>query len=60
LGISREIIKVNHKLIILKGKNALKEINELPEKVKYRYELNKSITNEESKIIIFDIKKNTK
>ena len=60
LGISRESIKVNHKLIILKGKNALKEINELPEKVKYRYELNKSITNEESKIIIFDIKKNTK
>ena len=58
--ISREIIKVNHKLIILKGKNALKEINELPEKVKYRYELNKSITNEESKIIIFDIKKDTK
>ena len=57
LNISREIIKVNHKLIILKGKNAINEINELSEKVKYRYVLNSSITNAESKIIIFDITK---
>ena len=56
IQISREIIKVNHKLIILKGKNAKSEINSLKPKVNYRYDLKKSITDEESKIIIMDIK----
>ena len=57
MDISRENIKVNHKLIILKGKNALKEINILQNKEKYRYEVKHSITDKESKILIFDIKK---
>lgn len=57
MNVSREIIKVNHKLIILKGKNAINEINELPGNEKYRYELSKSITDKDSKIIIFDMTK---
>ena len=57
LNISRENIKVNHKLIILKGKNALEEINMLQMKEQYRYEVKDSITDKESKILIFDVKK---
>ena len=57
LNISRENVKVNHKLIILKGKNALVEINMLQMKEQYRYELKDSITDKESKILIFDMKK---
>jgi len=56
MKISREIVKVNHKLIILKGKNAVNEINNLQPKVNYRYELQNSITDQESKIIIMDVK----
>jgi len=56
MRISREIITVNHKLIILKGKNAKNEINSLQPKVNYRYSLKKSITDPESKIIIMDVK----
>jgi len=56
MRISREIVKVNHKLIILKGKNAVNEINNLQPKVNYRYELQNSITDQESKIIIMDVK----
>jgi len=57
LNISRENVKVNHKLIILKGKNALEEINMLQMKEQYRYEVKDSITDKESKILIFDVKK---
>jgi 16S rRNA (guanine527-N7)-methyltransferase len=57
LRISREIIKVNHKLIILKGKNAEKEIKELNNNFNYRYRLEKSITSPDSKIVIVEIKK---
>ena len=57
MNISRENTKVNHKLIILKGKNALEEINMLQMKEQYRYEVKDSITDKESKILIFDIKK---
>ena len=57
LNISRENVKVNHKLIILKGKNALDEINMLQMKEQYMYEVKDSITDKESKILIFDIKK---
>ena len=57
IRISREIIKVNHKLIILKGKKAEFEIKSLQPKLNYRYDLIKSITNKESKIIIIDFKK---
>jgi len=57
IRISREIIKVNHKLIILKGKKAEFEIKSLQPKLNYRYDLIESITNKESKIIIIDFKK---
>jgi 16S rRNA (guanine527-N7)-methyltransferase len=57
ISISRENVKVNHKLIILKGKNALEEINMLQMKEQYRYEVKDSITDKESKILIFDVKK---
>ena len=57
LNISRENVKVNHKLIILKGKNALEEINMLQMKEQYRYDVKDSITDKESKILIFDVKK---
>ena len=57
IRISREIIKVNHKLIILKGKKAEFEIKSLQPKLDYRYDLIKSITDKESKIIIIDFKK---
>mgnify|MGYP006143075641 CR=1 FL=1 len=55
--ISREIIKVNHKLIILKGKSAQDEINKLNKDLNYSYSLEESITNPESKILIIKIKK---
>jgi len=57
LRISREIITVSHKLIILKGRNAEKEIKELNKKLNYSYSLENSITSPESKILIIDIKK---
>ena len=56
MRISREIIKVNHKLIILKGKTAELEIKSLQPKLNYRYDLKQSITDKESKIIIIDFK----
>jgi 16S rRNA (guanine527-N7)-methyltransferase len=57
MEISREIIKVNHRLIVLKGENAQKEINNLSESIKYRYELLESITNKDSKILIVEVEK---
>ena len=57
INISREIVKVNHKLIILKGKNAEDEIKKLSKKLDYRYILEKSITSPDSKIVIIEIKK---
>jgi len=57
LRISREIIKVNHKLIILKGKNAELEINKLLQPLEFMYKLEKSITDPISKILIVDVKK---
>ena len=57
IRISREIIKVNHKLIILKGKNAEEEIKQLNNIFNYSYTLEKSITSPDSKIVIVDIKK---
>ena len=57
IRISREIIQVKHKLIVLKGKNAEKEIKQLNNKFNYSYSLEKSITSPDSKILIVDIKK---
>ena len=57
IQISREIIKVNHKLIILKGKSAEEEIKKLNKNLNYSYSLEKSITDSESKILVIEIKK---
>ena len=56
LRISREIVKKPHKLIVLKGKSAQEEINKASNNFKDEYKLVKSITNEESKIIIVNVK----
>ena len=56
LRISREIVKVNHKLIILKGKNAENEIKKLHQPLEFMYKLEKSITDINSKILIIDVK----
>ena len=57
IRISREIVKVSHKLIILKGKNAEEEIKKLNNNFNYSYNLEKSMTSPDSKIIILTIKK---
>ena len=57
IQVSREIIKKSHKLIILKGQNAQKDLKKAFNKEKYDYKLEDSITNEDSKIIIVDFKK---
>ena len=56
LRISREIVKKPHKLIILKGKNAQSEINNVSLGSNYSYKIEKSITDDNSKIIIVDVK----
>ena len=57
IQVSREIAKKSHKLIILKGQNAQKEINNTFKKYKYPYKLEKSMTNSDSQIIIIKINK---
>jgi 16S rRNA (guanine527-N7)-methyltransferase len=52
IKISREIIKKPHKMIILKGKNAQAEINNVSLALNYSYKLENSITDIDSKIII--------
>ena len=56
IDISREIVKKPHKLIILKGKNAQSEINNVSLDPNYSYKLEKSITDDDSKIIIVEAK----
>ena len=56
LKISREIIKKPHKLIILKGKSAQSEINNVSLSLNYSYKIEKSITDHDSKVIIVDVK----
>ena len=56
LKISRETVKKPHKLIILKGKSAQSEINNVSLGSNYSYKLEKSITDHDSKIIIIDAK----
>ncbi len=55
LKISREMNKKPHKIIILKGKNAQEEINRLSLTTNYSYKIKNSITNTDSKIIIFEV-----
>jgi 16S rRNA (guanine527-N7)-methyltransferase len=57
IQVSREIAKKSHKLIILKGQNAQKDLKKAFNKEKYDYKLENSITNVDSKIIIVDFKK---
>ena len=56
IQVSREIAKKPHKLIILKGQNAQKEINKSFKNKKFAYKLEKSITNIDSKIILMNIR----
>ena len=56
LKISRETVKKPHKLIILKGKNAQSEINNVSLGSNWSYKIEKSITDHDSKIIIVDVK----
>lgn len=60
IKISREISKKPHKIIILKGKKAQDELNNISLDKNYSYKLVKSITDIDSKIIIFDVKVNEK
>ena len=55
IQVSREIAKKPHKLIILKGQNAQEEAIKAFKNYKYSYKLEKSMTDEKSKIIIADI-----
>ena len=57
IQVSREIAKKPHKLIVLKGQNAQKDLKKAFKKEKYDYKLENSITDENSKIIIVDFKK---
>ena len=55
IQVSREIAKKPHRLIVLKGQNAQEEANKAFKNHKYSYKLEKSMTDEKSKIIIADI-----
>ena len=55
IQVSREIAKRPHKLIILKGQNAQDEAIKAFKSYKYSYKLEKSMTDEKSKILIADI-----
>ena len=55
LKISRENYKKQHKMIILKGKNAQEEINKALKTEKFDYKLFSSITDLESKIIVSNV-----
>ena len=55
IKISRETIKKPHKIIILKGKNAQEEINNVSLASNYSYKLEKSITDIDSKIIVIEV-----
>jgi len=59
INISREITNKKHKILILKGKNAQKEINKVSLPKNYSYKLYNSITDVDSKIILLE-KKNEK
>ncbi len=57
IRISRETIKKPHKIIILKGKNAQFELNNISFDENYSYKLVGSITDDNSKIIIIKVEK---
>ncbi len=55
IKISREIIKKSHKMIILKGKKAKKEIKDLSLPNNYSYKFEDSMTDKDSKIIVMSV-----
>jgi 16S rRNA (guanine527-N7)-methyltransferase len=55
MKISREKALKSHKLIVLKGKNAQEEINIASKYFKFKYKLEDSITDNDSKIILVDV-----
>jgi len=55
LNISRENCVKKHKIIVMKGKNAQKEINNTSQMRNYEYRLENSITDNDSKIIILNV-----
>ena len=57
IQVSREIVKKPHKLLILKGQNAQKELENSFKTKKYPYKLEASMTNKDSKIILMEIDK---
>ena len=57
IQVSREIVKKPHKLVILKGQNAQKELENSFKTKKYPYKLEASMTNKDSKIILMEIDK---
>ena len=56
IQVSREINKIPHKLVVLKGQNAQEELNKEKKKKKYPYKIENSMTNDDSKIIIINFK----
>mgnify|MGYP001394423147 FL=1 len=54
LNISRENCIKKHKMIIMKGRNAQEEINKASQLKNYKYKLEKSITDDDSRIIILN------
>tara|TARA_A100001011_G_C14049001_1_gene731069 strand:+ start:20 stop:640 length:621 start_codon:yes stop_codon:yes gene_type:complete len=53
---SREKIIKPHKLVIFQGKNAQEKIKNISNKIDFKYKLIKSITENDSKIFIGDVK----
>ena len=56
LNISRENCIKKHKMIIMKGRNAQEEIKKTFQLKNYKYRLENSITDKDSKIIILSAK----
>ena len=57
IQVSREIVKNSHKLIVLKGQNAQEDLKKAFKREKYPYKNEDSITNNDTKKIIVDLKK---
>ena len=55
LNISRENCIKRHKMIIMKGRNAQEEIKKTSQMNNYKYKLENSITDNDSKIIILNV-----
>ena len=56
LNISRENCVKKHKIIILKGKNAQEEVKNTSQLIDFEYKLEKSISNDDSWIVILNAK----